>query len=200
MNEPLKILRPRKATSYASRNATVSVLRFGSLKSSDDLGAVEIDPGAAMTALVIPRDSSQPCRAPVRSTATSPGPSNLRRKRAHRHRPEASYSRLRGRSQRRPDHRGLQRSKPQHADVRIPATHKKVAFRGLKIFNGSFMADSPARDAIDLICLTNDSWIYSWKLMNLDIEDFPVMACSSTAACSKATATPSPVPTTAATA
>ena len=41
--------------------------------------------------------------------------------------------------------------------VRIPATHKKVAFRGLKIFNGSFMADSPAHDAIDLICLTNDS-------------------------------------------
>jgi len=56
--------------------------------------------------------------------------------------------------------------------VRIPANHKKVAFRGLKIFNGSFMADSPARDAIDLICLTNDSWIYSWKLMNLDIEGF----------------------------
>jgi hypothetical protein len=56
--------------------------------------------------------------------------------------------------------------------VRIPANHKKVAFRGLKIFNGSIMADSPARDAIDLICLTNDSWIYSWKLMNLDIEGF----------------------------
>jgi hypothetical protein len=56
--------------------------------------------------------------------------------------------------------------------IRIPANHKKVAFRGLKIFDGSFIAQSPAQDAIDLVCLTNDSWIYSWKLMNLDIEGF----------------------------
>jgi hypothetical protein len=56
--------------------------------------------------------------------------------------------------------------------IRIPAEHKGIAFRGLKIFNGSFTTDSPAQDAIDLICLTNSSWIYSWKLMNLDIEGF----------------------------
>jgi hypothetical protein len=56
--------------------------------------------------------------------------------------------------------------------IRIPANHKNIAFRGLKIFNGSFTASSPARDAIDLICLTNQSWIFSWKLMNLDIEGF----------------------------
>jgi hypothetical protein len=69
--------------------------------------------------------------------------------------------------------------------IRIPAEHKNVAFRGLKIFNGSFIAESPARDAIDLVCLTNQSWIYSWKFMNLDIEALPVMACSSTAAYSR---------------
>jgi hypothetical protein len=56
--------------------------------------------------------------------------------------------------------------------IRIPADRKKVSFRGLKIFNGAFAAHSPAQDAIDLTCLTNDSWIYSWKLMNLDIEGF----------------------------
>ena len=56
--------------------------------------------------------------------------------------------------------------------IRIPANRKGIAFRGLKIFNGSFITDSPAQDAIDLVCLTNSSWIYSWKLMNLDIEGF----------------------------
>lgn len=56
--------------------------------------------------------------------------------------------------------------------IRIPANRKNVAFRGLKIFNGSFIAASPAQDAVDLICLTNQSWIFSWKLMNLDIEGF----------------------------
>lgn len=56
--------------------------------------------------------------------------------------------------------------------IRIPAARKNIAFRGLKIFNGSMIAASPARDAIDLICLTNQSWIFSWKLMNLDIEGF----------------------------
>lgn len=56
--------------------------------------------------------------------------------------------------------------------IRIPANRKSIAFRGLKIFNGSLIAASPARDAIDLICLTNQSWIFSWKLMNLDIEGF----------------------------
>jgi hypothetical protein len=56
--------------------------------------------------------------------------------------------------------------------IRIPADRKGVAFRGLKIFNGSFITDSPAQDAIDLICLTNSSWIFSWKFMNLDIEGF----------------------------
>jgi hypothetical protein len=63
---------------------------------------------------------------------------------------------------------------PNHSalTIRIPVEHKNVAFRGLKIFNGSFIAQSPARDAIDLVCLTNQSWIYSWKFMNLDIEGF----------------------------
>jgi hypothetical protein len=56
--------------------------------------------------------------------------------------------------------------------IRIPANPRNVSFRGLKIFDGSFIAESPAMDAIDLICLTNQSWIYSWKLMNLDIEGF----------------------------
>lgn len=56
--------------------------------------------------------------------------------------------------------------------IRIPANRKGIAFRGLKIFNGSFITDSPAQDAIDLICLTNSSWIFSWKIMNLDIEGF----------------------------
>jgi hypothetical protein len=56
--------------------------------------------------------------------------------------------------------------------IRIPAERKNVAFRGLKIFNGSFMAASPAQDAVSLICLTNQSWIFSWKFINLDIEAF----------------------------
>jgi len=56
--------------------------------------------------------------------------------------------------------------------IRIPADRKNIAFRGLKIFNGSMIAASPARDAIDLVCLTHQSWILSWKLMNLDIEGF----------------------------
>jgi hypothetical protein len=56
--------------------------------------------------------------------------------------------------------------------VRIPAAKKNIAFRGMKIFNGSIIADSPARDALALVCLTNQSWIYSWKIMNLDIEGF----------------------------
>jgi hypothetical protein len=56
--------------------------------------------------------------------------------------------------------------------VRIPATAKKIAFRGMKIGNGSIVADSPARDALSLVCLTNQSWLYSWKIMNLDVEGF----------------------------
>ncbi len=56
--------------------------------------------------------------------------------------------------------------------IRIPARHRNVALRGMKIFNGSIIAESPAQDAIALACLSNRSWIYSWKLMNLDIEHF----------------------------
>ncbi|TAJ89471.1 hypothetical protein [Reyranella sp.] len=56
--------------------------------------------------------------------------------------------------------------------IRIPPGHKKVAVRGLKFFNGTIIAESPALDALGLICLTNQSWIYSWKIMNLDIEQF----------------------------
>jgi hypothetical protein len=56
--------------------------------------------------------------------------------------------------------------------IRIPASAKNIAFRGMKIFNGSIFAETPAMDAIGLICLTNQSWIFSWKFMNLDIEGF----------------------------
>jgi hypothetical protein len=56
--------------------------------------------------------------------------------------------------------------------IRIPASHKNVALRGMKVLHGSIVALSPALDAIGLICLTNQSWIYSWKLMDLDIEHF----------------------------
>lgn len=56
--------------------------------------------------------------------------------------------------------------------IRIPPGHKKVALRGMKFFNGTIVAESPALDALGLICLTNQSWIYSWKIMNLDIEQF----------------------------
>ena len=56
--------------------------------------------------------------------------------------------------------------------IRIPATARNVALRGIKIFNGTILAESPAQDAIGLVCLTNHSWIYSWKFMNLDIEHF----------------------------
>jgi len=56
--------------------------------------------------------------------------------------------------------------------IRIPASHKNVALRGMKFLHGSIVALSPALDAIGLICLTNQSWIYSWKLMDLDIERF----------------------------
>jgi hypothetical protein len=56
--------------------------------------------------------------------------------------------------------------------IRIPAGHKDVSVRGIKIFNGSITAESRAQDAIGLVCHSNRSWIYSWKLMNLDIEHF----------------------------
>jgi hypothetical protein len=56
--------------------------------------------------------------------------------------------------------------------IRIPQRSKNVAMRGMKIFNGSIVAASPAQDAIVLECRTNHSWLYSWKLMNLDIEHF----------------------------
>jgi hypothetical protein len=56
--------------------------------------------------------------------------------------------------------------------IRIPAASRNVALRGMKIMNGSIIARSPALDAVGLICLTNQSWIYSWKFMNLDIEHF----------------------------
>ena len=56
--------------------------------------------------------------------------------------------------------------------IRIPGSSKNVALRGMKFFNGSIIAESPAQDALGLVCLTNQSWIYSWKIMNLDIEQF----------------------------
>ncbi len=56
--------------------------------------------------------------------------------------------------------------------IRIPNGHRNISLRGMKIFNGSIIAESPAQDAIGLVCLSNRSWIYSWKLMNLDIEHF----------------------------
>jgi hypothetical protein len=56
--------------------------------------------------------------------------------------------------------------------IRIPEANKNVALRGMKFFNGCIIAESPALDALGLICLTNQSWIYSWKIMNLDIEQF----------------------------
>jgi len=56
--------------------------------------------------------------------------------------------------------------------IRIPGHAKNVALRGMKIMNGTFVAASPAQDAIGLECRTNNSWLYSWKLMNLDIEHF----------------------------
>jgi hypothetical protein len=56
--------------------------------------------------------------------------------------------------------------------IRIPATARNVALRGMKIMNGAIVARSPALDAVGLVCLTNQSWIYSWKFMNLDIEHF----------------------------
>jgi hypothetical protein len=56
--------------------------------------------------------------------------------------------------------------------IRIPASRKNVALRGMKFLNGSIIAESPALDALGFICLTNQSWIYSWKLIDLDIEHF----------------------------
>jgi len=38
--------------------------------------------------------------------------------------------------------------------IRIPASHKNVALRGMKFLHGSIVALSPALDAIGLICLT----------------------------------------------
>jgi hypothetical protein len=56
--------------------------------------------------------------------------------------------------------------------IRIPANRRNVALRGMKIVNGTIVAASAAQDAIGLECLTNQSWLYSWKLINLDIEQF----------------------------
>jgi hypothetical protein len=56
--------------------------------------------------------------------------------------------------------------------IRIPASRRNVALRGMKIFNGTIVAASAAQDALGLECHTNQSWIYSWKLMNLDVEHF----------------------------
>jgi len=56
--------------------------------------------------------------------------------------------------------------------IRIPGSSKNVALRGMKFFNGSIIAESPAQDGLGFVCLTNQSWIYSWKIMNLDIEQF----------------------------
>ncbi len=56
--------------------------------------------------------------------------------------------------------------------IRIPAAASKVSLRGMKFCNGVIIAGSPAQDAITLICATNQSWIYSWKFMNLDVGGF----------------------------
>jgi hypothetical protein len=56
--------------------------------------------------------------------------------------------------------------------IRIPSAYRNVSLRGMKFFDGSIIAESPALDALGFICLTNQSWIYSWKIMNLDIEQF----------------------------
>ena len=56
--------------------------------------------------------------------------------------------------------------------IRVPASRRGVALRGMRIMNGTILAASPAQDALALECLTNQSWIYSWKLINLDIEHF----------------------------
>jgi hypothetical protein len=56
--------------------------------------------------------------------------------------------------------------------IRIPTGSTNIALRGLKIVNGTFIARSPALDAVGLVCLTNRSWIYSWKFIDLDIEHF----------------------------
>ena len=74
--------------------------------------------------------------------------------------------------------------------VRIPGSSKNVALRGMKFFNGSIIAHSPAQDGLGFVCLTNQSWIYSWKIMNLDVEQSRVMDCSSADASPKASATP----------
>jgi hypothetical protein len=56
--------------------------------------------------------------------------------------------------------------------IRIPTISKNVSLRGMKFFDGTIVAESPALDALGFVCLTNQSWIYSWKIMNLDIEQF----------------------------
>ena len=56
--------------------------------------------------------------------------------------------------------------------IRIPASKRGVALRGMKIMNGTILAASAAQDAVAMECLTNHSWNYSWKLVNLDIEHF----------------------------
>jgi len=56
--------------------------------------------------------------------------------------------------------------------IRIPAASKGISLRGMKFFDGTFIAESPALDALGLVCLTKQSWIYSWKIMNLDVEQF----------------------------
>ena len=56
--------------------------------------------------------------------------------------------------------------------IRIPQTHKNIALRGMKFLHGTIVAESPALDALGFICLSNQSWIYSWKLIDLDIEHF----------------------------
>ena len=56
--------------------------------------------------------------------------------------------------------------------IRIPPGFKNVALRGMKFFDGTIVAASPALDALGFICMSSGSWIYSWKIMNLDIEQF----------------------------
>lgn len=56
--------------------------------------------------------------------------------------------------------------------IRVPPGYGNVSVRGLKVMDGTFVAESPAADALGFLCTTNRSWINSWKLMNLDIEGF----------------------------
>ena len=59
---------------------------------------------------------------------------------------------------------GHHHPRPRVAEERGPPQHEVPA--------RDIVAESPALDAIGLICLTNQRWMYSWKFIDLDIEHF----------------------------